>query len=73
MQSSDELGVGKVKKPTGILTNSMFLKDKLENKCLGAHKHIQLVGGKAQACQVNPDKLSSAILSGIRLELANQA
>ena len=33
--------------------------------------HIQLVAGKAQACQVYPDKLCRATLSGIRLEIAN--
>ena len=71
MQSSDELGIGKVKKPTGILSNSMCLNNKLENKCMGGNRHAQLVGGKAQACQSYPDKLGRAILSGIKLELAN--
>ena len=71
MQSSDELGAGKVKKPTGFLTNSMMLKDCLGLKCLGGHRHIQLMGGRARACQVYPDKLCKYILKGIRNELVH--
>ena len=69
MQSSDEQGSGKAKKPTGFLTNSMMLKDCLGLKCLGGHRHIQLMGGRARACQVYPDKLCKYILKGIRNEL----
>ena len=36
MQSSDEQGSGKVKKPTGFVTNSTMLRDCLGLKCLGA-------------------------------------
>ena len=71
MKSSDELGSGRVKKPTGFLTNSEYLRDQLSNKCLGGHRHIQLMGGKARACQVYPDKLCRAILKGIRQELVH--
>ena len=71
MYSKDHNGIGKVKKPTGFLTNSQYLKDLLSSKCLGGHRHIQLVGGKAHACQVHPDKLCRCILKGIRLELVN--
>ena len=52
MQSSNEFGPGKVKKPTGFLTNSSLLADCLNHKCLGGHQHVQLVGGRARACQV---------------------
>ena len=53
MESSDELGIGKVKKPTGFLTNPMFLNNILENRCVGGHRHIQLAGGKAQHIQTH--------------------
>ena len=66
MKASDSMGSGRVKKPTGFLTNSEFLRDHLSNKCLGGHRHIQLMGGKARACQVYPDKLCRAMLKGIR-------
>ena len=71
MNSSDESGGGRVKKPTGFLTDSPFLADQLRNKCMGGHKHIQLVGGRARACQVYPEKLCRAILTGIRNEVVN--
>ena len=71
MKSSDELGGGRVKKPTGLLTNSNFLRNQISNKCLAGHGHIQRMGGKARMCQVYPDKLCRAILTGIRQELEN--
>ena len=49
MYSKDKDGLGKVKKPTGFLTNSPSLRDQLGHKCLGGHRHIQLLGGRAQA------------------------
>ena len=72
MKSTDESGGGRVKKPTGFLTNSEFLRDQLSKKCMGGHHHIQLLGGRARACQVYPDKLCRAILVGIRNELVNR-
>ena len=69
MLSSDMLGSSKVKKPSGFLTNSDILADSLSLKCLGGHRHIQLLGGRARACQVYPDKLCLYILKGIRSEL----
>ena len=71
MKSADESGGGRVKKPTGFLTNSSFLRDQLGKRCMGGHHHIQLLGGRARACQVYPDKLCRAILVGIRNELVN--
>ena len=71
MISTDESGGGRVKKPTGFLTNSNFLADQLSKRCMGGHRHIQLVGGRARACQVYPEKLCRSILRGIRNELVN--
>ena len=71
MQSSDEAGAGKVKKPTGFLTNSDMLADCLSLKCMGGHRHVQLMGGRARACQVYPDKLCRYILKGIKAELVH--
>ena len=69
MQSKDEHGSGKVKKPTGFLTNSEMLADCPSLKCMGGHRHIQLLGGRARACQEYPDKLCKYILKGIKTEL----
>ena len=71
MKSSDESGSGRVQKPNGFLTDSEYLRDQLSNKCLGGHRHIQLMEGKAKACQVYPDKLCRAILKDIRHELVH--
>ena len=45
--------------------------DCLSHKCLGGHRHVQLVGGRARACQVYPDKLCRYISKGIKAELVH--
>ena len=69
MTSREEVGIGLVKKPTGLLTHSDVLQDQLSWKCLGGHRHGQLVGGRAKACQVYPVRLVRAICKRIQLEL----
>ena len=69
MASEDENGSGLVKKPTSFLTNSEYLRDQLTRKCLGGHRHVHLMGGRAKACQVYTPKLVKAIRKGIMLEL----
>ena len=71
MKSQDEQGIGLVKKPTGFLINSAFVRDQLERKCLGGHRHVALVGGRAKACQIYPEKLCRAMLTGIKHELVH--
>ena len=56
MTSKDGEGVGCVKKPTGFITNSIHLRDQLQRTCMGEHRHVQLVGGRAKACQIYPQK-----------------
>ena len=67
MMREDENGGGLVKKPTGFLTNSEYLKDQLARKCMGGHRHVHLMGGRAKTCQVYPPKLVKAICKGIML------
>ena len=50
MKCEDEIGVGLVKKPTGFLTNSEHVKEQLSKKCMGGHRHVQLMSGRARAC-----------------------
>ena len=66
MFSEHEMGRGLVKKPTGFLTNSEHMKNQLDKKCLGGHRHVHLLGGRTKACQVYPENLVRAILRGIR-------
>ena len=68
-QYKNEHGSGKVKQPTGFLTNSAMLADSLSLKCLGGHGHMQRLGGKRENCQWYPDKLCRYILKGIKREL----
>lgn len=69
MQSKDDHDSGKVKKSTGFLTNSAMIEDCPSLKCLGGHRHIQLLGVKARDCQVYPDKRCRYMLKGIKGEL----
>ena len=59
MESQDEQGIGLVKKPTGFLSNSAVVRDQLERKCIGGHRHVALVGGRAKACQIDPKGIVS--------------
>jgi hypothetical protein len=57
MKSKDEEGEGQVKKRTGIMSNSKALLEGLsQHNCLGGHRHVHLMGGKAAACQRYPEK-----------------
>ena len=47
------------------------MKNQLDKKCLGGHRHVHLLGGRAKACQVYPENLVRAILKGIRQELTH--
>ena len=44
MMSEDDQGKGLVKKPTGFLTNSDYMRQSLNKQCLGSHRHVQMMG-----------------------------
>ena len=69
MMPKDEHGVGLVKTPTGFLTNSRHAKKELGKMCLGVHKHVPRLSGRAAAAQVYPDKLCRAMPRTIKREL----
>ncbi len=71
METHDEKGDEPIKKPTGVLSNSAFVRDQLSRKCLGGHGHVALLGGRARACQVYPNKVCRAMLTGIKQELVH--
>ena len=64
MKSEDEQGVGLVKKPTTMMTNSLEVHRELDKQCIGGHRHVQLLGGKAKACAVYPRELCRAVIRG---------
>lgn len=53
------------KKPTGILTNSWTLAEKLNKQCSGYHSHAWLTGGRAARAAIYSDKLCEAICIGV--------
>ena len=55
MESRDADGVGRVKKPTGFLTNSAFIKNKLSNKLEGTAMSIWSVGEQALVRSIQPN------------------
>ena len=57
MHSKDADGNSLVTKPTGFLSNSEFVRDQLQNRRLGGHRHVALVRRRACACQEYPHKL----------------
>eukprot|EP00974_Lingulodinium_polyedra_P076611 7415301-Lingulodinium_polyedra.AAC.1 len=69
MTSEDEKGTGLVKKPTGIITNSAALaKELATKKCRGDHRHVQLMGGRAAACQRYPDSFRKLVVRTVMQE-----
>ena len=61
-----------VKKQTGFLTNSRHLAELLSRRCDGSHKHQHLLGeGRAAAAAIYPERLVSAIMTGIAREAAD--
>ena len=74
MTSCDALGDSPVQKPTGWLTNSLFIAEQVGQRCSnlygkGTHRHVHLVDGRARAGQVYPARLCLAILCGLRNQL----
>ena len=65
MMQADGQGVARVKKPTGFMTNSQCIADRLSVKCSGMHRHIVLINGRAKAAEVYPDKLCKEIVKGL--------
>eukprot|EP00973_Karenia_brevis_P080201 11124405-Karenia_brevis.AAC.1 len=62
MTSTDKFGKGLVQKATKFLTNSAFVAEELGRRCSNRwcreeekHRHVQLVGGRARACQGNQE------------------
>ena len=40
-------------------------------QCSGAHRHEQLVGGKAKQCEVYPEKFAELICTALKREIAD--
>ena len=67
MRARDALGEAAAKKRIGIVTNSLPVAESLETmQCQGKHRHVQLMGGKAKACEVYTDEFCKAICLAVR-------
>lgn len=70
MQSSDEHGAGLVYKPIKFISNSWLLINELSRHvCNGRHRHVHLMGGRAAAAAIYPDKLCVVVCKGIADQL----
>ena len=65
MVQEDELGTALIKKPTGFMSNSPCIINRLKKNCTGDHRHILLVNGRAKRAQVYPDELCKEIVCGL--------
>ena len=74
MKANDENGQpGHAKKRTGVLTNSSHLIAMLQKaQCNKGHKHVQLTGGRAKACEVYPPPFCDVICRAARMELDDE-
>ncbi len=48
MQQEDENGEGLVKKRTMCMTNAKLIAGKLAHKCVGGHRHVNLINGRTK-------------------------
>jgi len=68
MESCDQEGLAPVKKPTRFLTNRECVKEKLDRRCAGGHRHVHLVEGRAKKAAIYPQELLDAMLDAIDIE-----
>ena len=67
MTSVDDAGnVGPARKATGFMTNDEYIAEAVDRHCFGGHNHVQLLNGRAKACEKYPPRLVAAILRALR-------
>ena len=47
----DAVNVGPVRKATGFMTNDEYIAEAVDRRCFGGHDHVQLLNGRAKACE----------------------
>ena len=58
--------VGPAQKSTGFMTNDEYIAEAVNRRCFGGHDHIQLLSGRAKACEKYPPRLVAATLRALR-------
>ena len=70
LTSTDELGTDPVKKRTRIITNDPALVEALKLcQCRRDHRHVQLLHGKASACQEYPIEFCRTICRAVAIQV----
>ena len=70
MMSEDKDGRAPAMKRTANMTNSTaLLRGLAEFKCVGGHRHVQLVSGRAAACQTYPDEFCEFVCRTVTKEV----
>ena len=65
----DSEGEGYAKKPTRVLTNLPPLAASISRRCIGNHRHVHLVSGKAKAAANYTEDFCNAIIDGVATHL----
>ena len=76
MVAVDQDGEAPAKKTTSVMSNSPEVLKSVSRKCANGdpsrrdehHRHVQLVGGKAKACQIYPRDFCRAVCQGVASE-----
>ena len=74
MVSEDEHGVAPAQKRTRLMSNSPEVIKRVGRQCAnkdgngGAHRHVQLLSGRAKKCQVYPGAFCQAVCEGVAAE-----
>ena len=58
--------MGLARKVTGFMPNDEYIAEALYRRCFGGHDHIQLLNGRAKACEKYLPQLVAAILRALR-------
>ena len=62
----DARNVGPARKATRLMTIDEYIAEAVDRRCFGGHDHIQLLNGRAKACQKYLPRLVAAILPALR-------
>ena len=60
--------LGPVLKPTGFFTNCPAIATELSRRCSGEHKHVQLMGGRAEGAAIYQKGLCESVCKGLAIQ-----
>ena len=69
LTAEDKDGVGRVAKPTRILTNMPSFASAVDRRCNGGHRHVQLVNGRARGAAKYTEAFCDVIVDGVETYL----